>query len=226
MAPNLLQKGTKMESLRDVRRKMEREIEKGRATPLKFEKMELSENSYKMITGADHYKKVLNWLIRLNEYRTGEATVANNVYMKPMAKAPEFTRTKSILERMNISVDALRRARKINPSFDGDCVLEEAICCFSLSVEEKDKCRYTYNDNQTYGFIMSNPYIMGLYCECESARADIAVNMEIKDDDPMYMKIMGLANINEVLFQCLLLDDIGEKDGMICAKLYTVYVVE
>ena len=215
-----------MESLRDVRRKMEREIEKGRATPLKFEKMELGENSYKMITDADHYKKVLNWLIRLNEYRTGEATVANNVYMKTMAKAPEFTRTKSILERMNISVDALRRARKINPSFDGDCVLEEAICFFSLSVEEKDKCRYTYNDNQTYGFIMSNPYIMGLYCECESARADIAVNMEIKDDDPMYMKIMGLANINEVLFQCLLLDDIWEKDGMICAKLYTVYVVE
>lgn len=27
-----------MESLRDVRRKMQREIEKGRATPLKFEK--------------------------------------------------------------------------------------------------------------------------------------------------------------------------------------------
>lgn len=225
MAPNLLQKGTKMESLRDVRRKMEREIEKGRATPLKFEKMELSEDSYKTITDADHYKKVLNWLIRLNEYRTGEATVANNVYMKPMAKAPEFTRTKSILERMNISVDALRRAKKINPSFDGDCVLEEAVCCFSLSQEEKDKCRYTYNDKETYGFIMSNPYIMGLYCECESARADIAVNMEIKDDDPLYRKIMRLADINEVLFQCLLLDDIWENDGMICAKLYTVYVV-
>jgi len=145
--------------------------------------------------------------------------------MKPMAKEPEFTRTKSILERMNISVDALRRAKKINPSFDGDCVLEEAICCFSLTQEEKDKCRYTYNDNETYGFIMSNPYIMGLYCECESARADIAVNMEIKDDDSLYRRIMRLADINEVLFQCLLLDDIWENDGMICAKLYTVYVV-
>lgn len=112
-----------------------------------------------------------------------------------------------------------------DPSFDGDCVLEEAVCCFSLTQEEKDKCRYTYNDNETYGFIMSNPYIMGLYCECESARADIAVNMEIKDDDPLYRKIMRLADINEVLFQCLLLDDIWENDGMICAKLYTVYVV-
>lgn len=215
-----------MESLRDVRRKMQREIEKGRATPLKFEKLALEENSYKMITSAEQYKKILNWLIRLNEYRTGEATVANNVYMKPMAKAPEFTRTKSILERMNISVDALRRAKKINPSFDGDCVLEEAICYFLLSQEEKDKCKYTYNDNETYGFLMSNPYIMGLYCECESARADYAVNMEVNDNDPMYKRVMGLDNINEVLFQCLLLDDVWESDGMICAKLYTIYVIE
>lgn len=214
-----------MESLRDVRRKMEREIEKGRATPLKFEKMKLDENSYKLIIGAEQYKSVLNWLIRLNEYRTGEATVANNVYMKPMAKSPEFTRTKSILERMNISVDALRRAKKINPSFDGDCVLEEAVCCFSLSQEEKDKCRYTYNDTETYGFLMSNPYILGLYCECESARAELALNMEIKDDDTLYRKIMKLADINEVLFQCLLLDDIWEDNGYICAKLYTVYVI-
>ena len=214
-----------MESLRDVRRKMEREIEKGRAMPLKFEKMEISENSYKMITSAEQYKKILNWLIRLNEYRTGEATVANNVYMKPMAKTPEFIRTKSVLERMSISVDALRRAKKLDPSFDGDCVLEEAVCYFSLPQEEKDKCGYTYNDNETYAFLMSNPYIMGLYCECEAARAGIAVDTEVAESDPVYKKVMGLFNVNEVLFQCLILDDIWEYDGMICAKLYTIYTI-
>lgn len=214
-----------MESLRDVRRKMEREIEKGRAMPLKFEKMEISENSYKMITSAEQYKKILNWLIRLNEYRTGEATVANNVYMKPMAKTLEFIRTKSVLERMSISVDALRRAKKLDPSFDGDCVLEEAVCYFSLPQEEKDKCRYTHNDNETYAFLMSNPYIMGLYCECEAARAGIAVDTEVAESDPVYKKVMGLFNVNEVLFQCLILDDIWEYDGMICAKLYTIYTI-
>lgn len=214
-----------MESLRDVRRKMEREIEKGRAMPLKFEKMEISENSYKMITSAEQYKKILNWLIRLNEYRTGEATVANNVYMKPMAKTPEFIRTKSVLERMSISVDALRRAKKLDPSFDGDCVLEEAVCYFSLPQEEKDKCWYTHNDNETYAFLMSNPYIMGLYCECEAARAGIAVDTEVAESDPVYKKVMGLFNVNEVLFQCLILDDIWEYDGMICAKLYTIYTI-
>lgn len=215
-----------MESLRDVRRKMQREIEKGRATPLKFEKIRLDEDYYKMITSPEHYKKILNWLFRLNEYRTGEATVTNNVYMKAMAKEPEFTRTKSILERMNLSLDALRKTKKISPSFEGDCVLEEAVCCFSLTEEEKEKCRYSYNDNETYGFMMSNPYIMGLYCECESARADAAVNTEVDEDDSIYKKIIGLANIREVLFQCLLLDDVWEYDGMICAKLYTIYVIE
>lgn len=215
-----------MESLRDVRRKMQREIEKGRATPLKFEKIILNESYYKMITSAEQYKKILNWLFRLNEYRTGEATVANNVYMKAMAKTPEFTRTKSVLERMNLSLDALRKTKKISPSFEGDCVLEEAVCYFSLSQEDKDKCRYTYNDNETYGFMMSNPYIMGLYCECESARAEVAVNTEVNEADPVFKKLMGLANVNEVLFQCLLLDDVWEYDGMICAKLYTIYVIE
>ena len=73
---------------------------------------------------------------------------------------------------------------------------------------------------------MSNPYIMGLYCECESARADAAVNTEVDEDDSIYKKIIGLANIKEVLFQCLLLDDVWEYDGMICAKLYTIYVIE
>lgn len=215
-----------MESLRDVRRKMEREIEKGRATPLKFEKIEIEENYYKQITSADQFKKVLNWLLRLNEYRTGEATVANNVYMKPMAKSPEFTRTKSILERMNISVDALRLAKKINPSFDDDCILEEAVCRFSLSPEEKEKWKYIHNDNETYGFMMSNPYILGLYCECESARAEFAVNTKVSEGDFTYKKIMGLANINEVMFQCLLLDDVWEYEDYICAKLYTIYVIE
>lgn len=214
-----------MESLRDVRRKMEREIEKGRATPLKFEKIELSEKSYKEIVDAEHYKKVINWLLRLNEYRTGEATVTNNVYMKAMAKEPQFTRTKSIIERMSISVDALRKARKCQPSFQGDCVIEEAICSFSLPKQEREKCRYNYKDNETYGFLMSNPYIMGLYCECESARASLAINSRIQANTKEE-KIMRLENVKDVIFQCLLLDDVWKQDDYICAKLYSIYLVD
>lgn len=54
--------------------------------------------------------------------------------------------------------------------------------------EEKDKCRYTHNDNETYAFLMSNPYIMGLYCECVAARAGIAVDTEVAESDPVHDK--------------------------------------
>lgn len=215
-----------MESLRDVRRKMQREIEKGRAIPLKFEKINVSEDSFKIITSNEQYKKIISWLFRIDEYRTGEATVSNNVYLRAMAKSPEFTRTKSVLDRLNLSFDAMRKAKKINPSYDNDCVLEEAICSFSLGDEYKKRCSYTYNGKETYGFMMSNPYILGLYCECESARADLAVNTDLHIGDSIYKKIIGLINVKSVLFQCLLFDDVWEEDGLICAKLYTIYSIE
>lgn len=216
-----------MESLRDVRRKMEREIEKGRATPLKFEKMGLSENSYKEITSAEQMGQVLNWLLRLNEYRTGEATVANNVYMqmRPLMKKPEFNRTKSVMERMIFYADITRYIRKIGPMYSGDCYMEEAVCYFSIPEEELQKCKYTYKDRETFGFLLSNAFILGLYCECESARADLAINHQGETNKPS-QKLMALSEIKEVLFQCLLLDDVWQDGDYICAKLYTIYCME
>ena len=49
-----------MESLRDVKRKMERELAKGKITPLKLEKMEIFENDYKEISTYEQCKNVLN----------------------------------------------------------------------------------------------------------------------------------------------------------------------
>lgn len=215
-----------MESLRDVRRKMQREIDKGRATPIKFEKMEVDEKSYKEITSTNQMNQVLNWLFRLSEYRTGEATVANNVYMemKPLAKKAEFNRTKSIMERMVFQADITRYIRKIGPEYNCDCFMEEAVCYFSIPKEELEKCKYTYKDKETFGFLLSNTYILGLYCECESARADIAINYE-GDDISVEQSLIGLKDIKEVLFQCLLLDDVWQDGDYICAKLYTIYYV-
>ena len=91
-----------MESLRDVKRKMERELAKGKITPLKLEKMEIFENDYKEISTYEQFKNVLNWLLRLSEYKTGEATVLNNIYMNPVRGNNEFVRTRTAIERMQI----------------------------------------------------------------------------------------------------------------------------
>ena len=37
---------------------------------------------------------------------------------------------------------------------------------------------------------------------------------------------MALDGIREVVFNCLLLDDVEFVDGLILAKLYTIYVTE
>ena len=220
-----------MESLRDVKRRMEREIQKKRATPLRFDSMAVpTDEQYKEITSMEQYKQVLNWMLRLNEYRTGEATVANNIYMnmKPLAKEPEFSRAKSIIDRMNFATNAISYAKKNAPTFDGDCILEEIEVRFCLDEDEIQKCRYSYNGRDTYAFMMSNAYILGLFCTCESCRAAIALQTEekINESDTRERKLLALANMKEVLFQCLLLDDVWNSENLICAKMYTVYFID
>lgn len=217
-----------MDSLKEVRKRMQDEIDKGRATPMKFEKMVLDETSYKAIMSEEKLKEVLNYLLRLSEYRTGMATVMNNVYLdlrKPI-QPPQFCRTKSVMERMLIDMGALKQAKKIAPFYDGDCVIEEAKCYFSVPKDVIEKCRMKYKGEDAYGLILSNTFIMGLHCICEAARAEYAVDMTVTEADAMYMKAMALLNIKEVIFQCLLLDDVKEVDGMIVASLYTIYVLE
>ena len=112
------------------------------------------------------------------------------------------------------------------PFYDGDCVIEEAKCYFSVPKDVIEKCRMKYKGEDAYGLILSNKFIMGLHCICEAARAEYAVGMTVTEADAMYMKAMALLNIKEVIFQCLLLDDVKEEDGMIAASLYTIYVLE
>ena len=217
-----------MDSLKDVKKIMQNEIDKGRATSMEFEKMVIDEASYKSIVSEEKLKEVLNYLLRLSEYRTGMATVMNNVYLdlrKPI-KPPVFCRTKSVMERMLIDMGALKQVKKVAPFYDGDCAIEEAKCYFKVPTEVLSQYKMKYKGEDAYGLILSNPYIMGLHCICEAARAEYALDMTVTDADPVYKKTMALLNIKEVIFQCLLLDDVKEEDGMIVASLYTIYVLE
>lgn len=216
-----------MESLRDVKRKMERELAKGKITPLKLEKMEIFENEYKEISTYEQFKNVLNWLLRLSEYKTGEATVLNNIYMNPVRGNNEFVRTRTAIERMQIFHKIERLVNKIDPAFDGDVRLETARCYFSLPEEWLDKCKMEYKGQETYGFLLSNPYILGLFTMCMSMRAEYALDrIDEIEADSIEKKLIILDGIREVVFDCLLLDDVELVDGLVVAKLYTIYVTE
>ena len=89
-----------------------------------------------------------------------------------------------------------------------------------------DGSEYTYEDKNTYAFVMSDKYIMGLYAQCLSARKAVALeNIELEGLSETDMGMVKLETVREVLFQALLLDDVKFEDGKLYAELYTVYLL-
>ena len=150
---------------------------------------------YKEISTYDQFKNVLNWLLRLSEFKTGEATVLNNIYMNPVRGNNEFVRTRTAIERMQIYHKIERLVNKIDPAYDGDVHLETARCYFSLTEEWLNKCKMEYKGQETYGFLLSNPYILGLFTMCMSMRAEYALNsLDIMNIDCIEKRLIEYSN--------------------------------
>ena len=70
-----------MESLRDVKRAMEREVKKG-SCPLMFDRLEFGSKPFQTITSEEKLDEVLAYLLRVKTFRQyAEKTIINNVYM-------------------------------------------------------------------------------------------------------------------------------------------------
>lgn len=110
-------KGTDMESMRDTKRIMEREIKKG-SIPLSFEQMEIDTNNYQEITSVEKLTQVLQYLHRVGNYKSlAGKTVINNVYTFMRGRTPDFTRARSIFDREKIYHQMLRQERKMKPTY-------------------------------------------------------------------------------------------------------------
>lgn len=207
----------------DTKRIMEREIKKG-STPLSFEQMEIDTNNYQEITSVEKLTQVLQYLHRVGNYKSlAGKTVINNVYTFMRGRTPDFTRARSIFDREKIYHQMLRQERKMKPTYEGDCYIETAKCYFSLP-EEWEKHKMIYLNNDAYGFILSNKYILGLYKYCREARRDIAMEAhEIPENtNTVVQRLINMENL-EVLSHCLLLDDVWIEDNLIGAKMYTIF---
>lgn len=212
-----------MESMRDVDRVMEREIAKG-SCPLKLDHIEFGEYSYQEIASKEKLLEVLSYLLRIGEFsQYAGKTVINNVYMDLHGKKPVFKRTKTAIERNNIYATIKRYAKKLKPEYNGDVYLETVRCYFDIPQENLKKCRYTYQGNETYAFIMSDKYIMALYTHCLVARKE-ATMQEIQREGfkEKEYEMVRLENVGDVLFQALLLDDVKIVKRKIYMKLYSI----
>ena len=215
-----------MESMREVNRVMEREIKKG-STPLAFEQLGFGDYSYNEITSKEKLEQVLSYLLRIGDYKQYvEKTIMNNVYMDLKGKKAVFKRTRLAYERNNIFVAIKQFAKKCKPDFGGKVYLETVRCFFSISDENLEKCRYTYEDKNTYAFVMSDKYIMGLYAQCLSARKAVVLeDIELEGLSETELGMVKLETVREVLFQTLLLDDVKFEDGKMYAELCSIFLI-
>ena len=94
-----------------------------------------------------------------------------------------------------------------------------------MSHENLEKCRYTYQGNETYAFLLSDKYIMALYTHCLVARKEAALQeMQIEGFSEKEYVMVRLENVGDVLFQVLLLDDVNLEMGKMYARFYTFFV--
>lgn len=144
-----------MELMRDINRVMGREIAKG-SCPLKLDHIEVGDYSYQEITSKEKLLEVLSYLLRIGDFKQyAGKTILNNVYMDLRGKKPIFKRTRTAIERNNIFATIKRCAKKLKPEYNGDVYLETVRCHFDISQENLEKCRYTYQGNETYAFLIA-----------------------------------------------------------------------
>lgn len=215
-----------MESLRDVKRAMEREVKKG-SCPLMFDRLEFGVKPFQIITSEEKLDEVLAWLLRMKSFRQyAGKTVINNVYMDldVLCKKPQFKRTHSVIDREGIYAGVQRYKKRLQPDYERGICLETVRCVFKLPEGEAEKYRMTHDGKETYAFIMSNRYILGLFTHCEAARKSVVMDgVQYGHLTEQEQKIVLLEGVGDVLFQSLLLDDVEYSSHELSANLYTIY---
>ena len=218
-----------MESLRDVKRAMEREAKKG-SCPLMFDRLEFGSKPFQPVASEEKLDEVLAWMLRIKTFRQyAEKTIINNVYMDldMLCKNLQFKRTRSVMDREGVYARIQRYKKRLQPDYGRGLCLETVRCIFTLPEGEAEKYRLTHNGQETYAFIMSNKYILGLFTYCEAARKSASADgVEYGHLAEPEQKIVLLDGVGDVLFQALLLDDVEYGNGELSANFYTIYCLK
>lgn len=218
-----------MESIRDTRRLIEREIKKGSA-PLSFDHMEYQPDGLQEIRSEAKLKEVLSYLLRTADYEgLANDMTRNNVYTENhLIGGDGFHRRNNAMERSANYLNVMGYAKRCSPEYEGKVFVEAVPGFFSVPEEKLDQYRFRYQGKDTFAFPMSGKHIInGLYLMCLMHRKSLA-GTEAPDflTQGRHLQIFRLEEIRKVLFQCLLLDDMHLKDGLFEAKFYTVYLLE
>ena len=208
---------------------IDRAMERGSAErncPLQFDRIEFGGDAYHEIVSSEKLREVLSYLLRTGRYRRfAGKTAGSNVYMDIKGRKPVFKHARSLIERNSIYASIRRYGDKLNPEFDRKTCLETAQCFFQMPEDGREKYRVAYGGRETFAFPMSNKNILGLYSQCISARQTAGkISGAFRGEEAPAAHLEG-KEAPDILFQCLLLDDIKykEREGILYADLCTIY---
>ncbi|MCQ2511201.1 MAG: hypothetical protein MJ116_12165 [Lachnospiraceae bacterium] len=222
-----------MDDLREVQAVMAKEIEKHNCSPLMFDELGFAADAYHEISSREKLDEVIRYLLRLDKIDgLMSQMIMNNVYMDEGKNKHEFHRTWTGSGRKKVFKNIQRRIKHLKPEYDGKCYVESVRCFFSMEPEALEKCRYTYEGQETYAFQLSDKYILGLFTQCEEARRSLGEGdldiraLPVESFSDTEQQILLLKNVRNVIFQALLLDDMHMEEGRMYANLYTIYVLK
>ena len=192
-----------------------------------FDRLEFGMKPFQTISSEEKLDEVLTWLLRIKAFRQyAEKTIINNVYMDldMLCKNPQFKRTRSVMDREGIYARVQRYKKRLQPDYGSGLCLETVRCVFTLPEGEAEKYCMTHDGQETYAFIMSNKYILGLFTHCEAARKSVVTDgVEYGHLTEQEQRIVLLDGVGDVTFQALLLDDVEYEGNELSANLHTIY---
>ncbi|MDY4096635.1 MAG: hypothetical protein SOY47_07900, partial [Lachnospiraceae bacterium] len=148
-----------MESTRDIRRMIDKEIKKGSA-PLAFEHIDYRPDAIQEITSESKLKEVLVYLLRIAEYENlANDMTRNNVYTENhLLRGDSFHRRNNVMERNANYLNAITYAKRLKPVYEGKTFVETVPCFFSFPEAELDRYRFVYVSNRRLSRAISADY--------------------------------------------------------------------
>ena len=184
-----------------------------------------SEECYHLVDSQAKMNQLLDYFFRNEEYAAlTDRQVKSNIYAE-MGKRLNFRSARSDRDRKNMEVAAKRWIKKKHPTFDGDVYVENIRCFLDISQEELEKRKCTVNEQDITALIFSQKHLEALYLQCLMHRRNAMQEVsELKGLSETCNRIYKLQDV-DVLFQCLLMDQMDWEEGKLYVQFSTVYLL-
>ena len=204
---------------------VEKEIKKGSA-PVAFAGLGFSEECYHLVDSQAKMNQLLDYFFRNEEYAAlTDRQVKSNIYAE-MGKRLNFRSARSDRDRKNMEVAAKQWIKKKHPTFDGDVYVENIRCFLDISQEELEKRKCTVNEQDTTVLIFSQKHLEALYLQCLMHRRNAMQEVpELKGLSETCNRIYRLQDV-DVLFQCLLMDQMDWEEEKLYVQFSTIYIIK